>query len=59
MGSGLGRGDHAAPGESIADREKVTETKVTERFRDMDRTNPENPGANPNVDGGCLAEHLH
>ncbi|KAK9812477.1 hypothetical protein WJX73_003187 [Symbiochloris irregularis] len=42
---------HAAPGESIADREKVTETKVTERFRDVDRQNPENPAANPNVAG--------
>ena len=40
---------HAAPGESINDREKVTETKVTERFRDMDRQNMANPAGNANV----------
>ena len=39
------------PGESIADKEKITETKVTERMRDIDRSNMENPGANPNVQG--------
>lgn len=40
---------HAAPGESINDREKITETKVTERIRDMDRQNMSDPASNANV----------